>query len=227
MLLSGRRPSSSIMYHTWRTISMRDPNSSRKRRSSMAAIPTTRDVQFWMSRTSRKKTVSRSSSSLTSSSSSLASSSPSLEATRSPLTSSSDDTSSSELPSSMAAAKEAKEAAAAEAEFHILRGWLCCVLVWRKSELLRIKVTTHHLPKTEVFFFQLITPCKQVPPPVFFFNFFTTHIAGHQFNSRKSAPPPAANYRLRGGEYKDPITPPCGILLRLSADTLFPTIRHV
>jgi hypothetical protein len=58
----------------------------------------------------------------------------------------------------------------------------------------------------------------------FFLNFFTTHIAGHQFNSRKSALPPAVTYCLRGGEYKDPITPPCGILLRLSADTLFPAI---
>jgi hypothetical protein len=59
---------------------------------------------------------------------------------------------------------------------------------------------------------------------LFFFNFFTTQMAGHPFNSRKSAPPPAATYHLRGGEYKDPITPPCGTLLRLSADTLFPAI---
>jgi hypothetical protein len=62
-----------------------------------------------------------------------------------------------------------------------------------------------------------------VPPPVFF-NFFTTHIAGCQFDSRKFPPPLAATYCLRGGEYKDPITSPCGILLRLSADTLFPAI---
>ncbi len=45
-----------------------------------------------------------------------------------PLTSSFDDTSLSELPLLMAAAKEAEEAAAVEAEFHILGGWLCCVL---------------------------------------------------------------------------------------------------
>jgi hypothetical protein len=55
----------------------------------------------------------------------------------------------------------------------------------------------------------------------FFFNFFHNRIAGHQFNSRKSTLPPAATYCLRGGEYKNPFTPPCGILLRLSADTLF------
>ncbi len=72
------------------------------------------------------------------------SSSSSLEMTRSPLTSSSDDTSLSQLPSSMTAAKEAEEAAAAEAEFHILGIWLCCVLFLcdvraHKSELLGMK----------------------------------------------------------------------------------------
>jgi len=64
-------------------------------------------------------------------------------------------------------------------------------------------------------------PLQASAAACFFFNFFTTHIAGHQFNSRKSTPPPATTYRLRGGDYKDLITPPCGILLRLSADTLF------
>jgi hypothetical protein len=67
-------------------------------------------------------------------------------------------------------------------------------------------------------------PLQASAAACFFSIFFTTHIAGCRFNSRKSAPPPAATYRLRGGEYKDPITPPCAILLRLSADTLFPAI---
>ncbi len=57
---------------------------------------------------------------------------------------------------------------------------------------------------------------------IFFFIFFTTHIACCRFDSRKSAPPLGANYCLRGGEYMDPITPPCGILLMPSADILFP-----
>ncbi len=62
---------------------------------------------------------------------------------------------------------------------------------------------------------------------LFFPNFSTTQIAGHQLNSRKLALPPAATYCLRGGECKDPITSPCGIQFRLSADTLFPAIQRV
>jgi hypothetical protein len=34
---------------------MHDPNSSRKRRPSMAAVLMTRDIRFWMSRASQKK----------------------------------------------------------------------------------------------------------------------------------------------------------------------------
>ncbi len=60
-----------------------------------------------------------------------------------------------------------------------------------------------------IFILSLASKCRSLV----FFIFFTSHIAGHQFNSRKSAPSPAGTYRLRGGEYKDPITPPCGILL--------------
>jgi hypothetical protein len=51
-----------------------------------------------------------------------------LEATRLLLTYSTDNASLLKLLSLMAEAKEVEEAAAAEAEFHILGGWLCCVL---------------------------------------------------------------------------------------------------
>ncbi len=54
--------------------------------------------------------------------------------------------------------------------------------------------------------------------------YYFFHCASCGFNSRKTTPPLAVSYRLRGGEYKDPIASPCGILLRLSADTLLPTI---
>jgi hypothetical protein len=68
-----------------------------------------------------------------------------------------------------------------------------------------------------------------LPPPLectanFFPLFFTTHSASRRFNSRNTTLPLAASYQLRGGDYKDPTTSPCGILLRLSADTLFTAI---
>jgi hypothetical protein len=65
----------------------------------------------------------------------------------------------------------------------------------------------------------LSTSVTQVPPPGFYFFLQPTSQVTNwiQENLLRHL---QATYPLRGGEYKDPITPPCGILLRLSADTL-------
>jgi hypothetical protein len=73
-----------------------------------------------------------------------------------------------------------------------------------------------------------ITYATRVLPPFSFSIFFTTHSTSPQFNSRNTAPPLSATYCLRGGQYKDSITSPGGILIRLSADTLFyPNLMRV